>query len=88
CAILSTHNLPHIQHHASNDILWQTMSWCLYWEKNIWIIPIHPPSLVEHWVLCIAHLSTKQLHLFDSFGDQKGWKVDIKVSGLSCICHH
>ncbi|EGO05055.1 hypothetical protein SERLA73DRAFT_44847, partial [Serpula lacrymans var. lacrymans S7.3] len=55
-----------------------------YWEKDIWIIPIHRPLLVGHWVSCIAHLSTKQLHLFDSLGDRREWKADVKVSGLSC----
>ncbi|EGO30868.1 hypothetical protein SERLADRAFT_404853 [Serpula lacrymans var. lacrymans S7.9] len=63
---------------ASNDALWRNMSWTSCWDKDIWIIPIHRPHPVGHWVLCIAHFSTKELHLFDSFADKKGWKADVK----------
>ncbi|EGO05107.1 hypothetical protein SERLA73DRAFT_45356, partial [Serpula lacrymans var. lacrymans S7.3] len=80
CALLSTHDLLHIQYKASNDALWRNMSWTSCWDKDIWIIPIHRPHPVGHWVLCIAHFSTKELHLFDSFADKKGWKADVKVS--------
>ncbi|KAG2154223.1 uncharacterized protein EDB93DRAFT_1239586 [Suillus bovinus] len=61
--ILSTHNLPHIRYNAPDDV---------------WILPIHRPSDVGHWVLCVVHLRSKELHLFDSFAERKPWKSDIK----------
>ncbi|KAG2744422.1 hypothetical protein P692DRAFT_201808444 [Suillus brevipes Sb2] len=39
---------------------------------------VEQPSNVGHWVLCVVHLRSKELHLFDSFAEQKAWKVDIK----------
>lgn len=80
CAILSTHDLPRIRYNASDDILWRNMSWTLYWEKDLWLLPIHRPSPVGHWVFCAVYTSTKELHLFDSLADRQPWKNDVKVS--------
>ncbi|KAG2117886.1 uncharacterized protein F5147DRAFT_565833, partial [Suillus discolor] len=53
-----------------------------YWAKEVWILFIHRPSNVGHWVLCVVHLQSKKLHLFDSFAEWKPWKVNIKVHEL------
>jgi hypothetical protein len=87
-AILSTHDLPRIRYNAPDDALWRNMSWTCYWAKEVWILPIHRPSNVGHWVLCVVHLRSKELHLFDSFAEQKAWKVDIKVRELSNSFRH
>jgi len=78
CAILSTHDLPRIRYHADDNVLWHNIAWTHYWEKCVWILPIHHPSPVGHWVICIIKFSSKQL-LFDSLAEQKPWKCDIKV---------
>ncbi|KAG0694726.1 hypothetical protein DFH29DRAFT_985177 [Suillus ampliporus] len=83
CAIFPTHNLPCIRYNASNDILWRNTLWMSYWEKDLWLIPIHRPSPVGHWVFCAVYTSTKELHLFDSFADKQPWKNDVKVSIIS-----
>jgi Ulp1 family protease len=44
------------------------------------MIPIHRPSDIGHWVFCAIHLTRKELHLFDSLGERKPWKNDVKVS--------
>ncbi|KAG2104041.1 uncharacterized protein F5147DRAFT_775752 [Suillus discolor] len=77
-AILSTHDLPRIRYNAPDNVLWRNMSWTSYWTKEVWILPIHRPSDVGHWVLCVVHLQTKELHLFDSFAERKPWKSDTK----------
>ncbi|KAG1801271.1 hypothetical protein EV424DRAFT_1545449 [Suillus variegatus] len=77
-AILSTHDLPRIRYNAPDDVLWRNMSWTSYWTKEVWILPIHRPSDVGHWVLCVVHLRSKELHLFDSFAERKPWKSDTK----------
>jgi hypothetical protein len=84
-AILSTHDLPRIRYNAPDDVLWRNMSWTSYWTKEVWILPIHRPSDVGHWVLCIIHLRSKELHLFDSFAERKPWKSDTKVRELPLI---
>ncbi|KIN93816.1 hypothetical protein M404DRAFT_35711, partial [Pisolithus tinctorius Marx 270] len=78
CAIFSTHNLLHIQYHAEDNILWCNISWTRYWEKTMWILPIHRTSPIGHWVLCVIKFPSKQLLLFDSLAEQKPWKQDIK----------
>jgi hypothetical protein len=79
-AMLSSHDLPRIRYNASDDILWRNVSWTSYWEKDVWILPIHRPSNIGHWVLCVIRFSSKELQLFDSFAERKPWKRDIKVS--------
>ncbi|KAH7903392.1 hypothetical protein BJ138DRAFT_1020714, partial [Hygrophoropsis aurantiaca] len=78
CAILSTHDLPRIRYGASDDDLWRNSSWTSYWTKDVWIIPIHRPLPVGHWVLCTAYFSTRKLYLFDSFAEEIPWGNDIK----------
>ncbi|KAG2092121.1 uncharacterized protein F5147DRAFT_585987 [Suillus discolor] len=81
CAIFSTHDLPCIRYNASNDILWRNILWTRYWEKDVWVLPIHrPSSSIGHWVICVIHKFDKELLLFDSLGEKKPWKNDIKVS--------
>ncbi|KAG2104753.1 uncharacterized protein F5147DRAFT_775574 [Suillus discolor] len=48
CAMLSTHDLPHIHYNAPDDIIWRHTSWIRYWEKDIWVLPIHHPSCIGH----------------------------------------
>ena len=81
CAILSTHDLPRVHFHADDDSLWRNASWTHFWEKPVWIIPIHR-SLPGHWVLCTVDFSSRKLLLFDSLAEQKPWKNEIKVSQL------
>ncbi|KAG1745422.1 uncharacterized protein EDB91DRAFT_1049851 [Suillus paluster] len=77
-----TLTLPCIWYNASDDILWRNMSWTCYWAKDVWILPVHRPSNAGHWVLCIVHLESKELHLFNSFAEQQPWERDIKVSTI------
>lgn len=78
CAILSTYDLPRIRCNAADERIWRNISWTSYWEKNVWIVPIHRPSGVGHWVICIIYFQTKELHLFDSLADQEPWENDVK----------
>ncbi|KAG1728250.1 uncharacterized protein EDB91DRAFT_1314088 [Suillus paluster] len=84
-AIFSTHDLPRIHYNAADDILWRNTSWTRYWEKDVWIIPIHRPASVGHWVVCVIYLSRKEIHLFDSLAERKPWKHDLKdIMKLVC----
>lgn len=81
CALFSTHDLVRIRYNASDENIWRNISPTEYWNKDIWIIPIHRPQQC-HWVLCVAYLQHGEFILFDSFGDHRPWKKDIKV------CNH
>ncbi|KAG1774666.1 hypothetical protein EV702DRAFT_1200022 [Suillus placidus] len=78
CAIFSTHDLPRIRYNALDDILWRNTAWTSFWDKDIWILPIHRPSPVGHRVFCAIYISTKELHLFDSLAERRPWKNDVK----------
>ena len=79
CAVLSTHDLPCVHFHADDDLLWCNVSWTHFWEKPVWIIPIHRSLPVGHWVLCTVDFPSRKLLLFDSLTEQKPWKNEIKV---------
>ncbi|KAG1879878.1 hypothetical protein F4604DRAFT_1923085 [Suillus subluteus] len=92
CAIFSTHDLPRIRYKASDEILWWNTVWTSFWDKDVWILPIHRPSPVGHWVFCAIYISTKELHLFDSLAERRPWKNDVKdimnlIARLSFIAH-
>jgi len=57
----------------------------MFWTKVIWIIHIHRPSPVGHWVLCTAFLSHHELHLFDSLTKENLQWVNVQVCILTCI---
>ncbi|EIW84350.1 hypothetical protein CONPUDRAFT_50174 [Coniophora puteana RWD-64-598 SS2] len=78
-AIFSTHDLVRIREECPDDILWRQTRWMSYWQKDVWIIPIHRPEGGGHWVLCIAHLSSRKYHLFDSLAGRAGWRKDVEV---------
>jgi Ulp1 family protease len=47
-----------------------------YWQKNVWILPIHR-SATEHWVTCVIYLQECRLLLFDSLAGRT-WSGDIQ----------
>ncbi|KIK14926.1 hypothetical protein PISMIDRAFT_16910 [Pisolithus microcarpus 441] len=54
------------------------MSWTNYWEKSMWILPIHCPSPCGHWVMCTIDIASRRLFLFDSFAEERPWKQEIQ----------
>ncbi|EGO03716.1 hypothetical protein SERLA73DRAFT_27649, partial [Serpula lacrymans var. lacrymans S7.3] len=69
CAVFSTFNLPLVHDDATDDRLWMSVRWRHYWERDIWIVPIHRPGLVGHWTAAIIKLKTLKIHHFNSFTD-------------------
>ena len=88
-AIFSTHNLLRIRYNASDESLWKVTRHTMFWTKDTWIIPIHRPSPVGHWVLCITLLPCRELRLFDSLAEEQGWSADVEVRMyLLPFCDH
>lgn len=79
-AIFSTHDLVRIRHSVADEDLWRHLCPNSYWEKDIWIIPIHRESNGGHWVLCVAQIQTRKLLLFDSLAQRTGWDEDTQAS--------
>lgn len=81
-AILSTHDLVRARYAVSDEDLWRNTKRTEYWTRDVWILPIHRPE-AHHWVLCVVYLQEKQLHLFDSFADQRPWHAESKVRRIA-----
>ncbi|KAJ7774618.1 hypothetical protein DFH07DRAFT_865897 [Mycena maculata] len=84
CAVFSTYDLPRVRYNSSDDELWRNIAPTRYWEKSLWIIPIHRPN-EEHWVLVVASIHSQELWFFDSFGQRRGWRTDLKVRAVMLL---
>lgn len=76
-ALFDTYHLPMARYKATDDNLWRRTQHTEYWNKDVWIIPIHRP-LTTHWVLCLVSLRTHEFRLYDSFAQAAAWKREIK----------
>ncbi|KAJ7841922.1 hypothetical protein B0H14DRAFT_2359849 [Mycena olivaceomarginata] len=77
CALLNTFDLHRIRYKARDEVLWQHLSHTTYWNKWLWLIPIHRPKEL-HWVFVVAAVHERRLFLFDSLGERRGWRHDIQ----------
>lgn len=80
CAVLTTYTMAYIKLNTDDNTIWHSVRHTSYWEKPIWIIPIHLECPYQHWTLCIANTSTSTLHLLDSIANKSLWMEDVKVS--------
>ncbi|KAI0694788.1 hypothetical protein C8Q76DRAFT_634071 [Earliella scabrosa] len=65
-----------------DDGMWRVNHRSRYWEKDVWIIPIHQPS-TQHWELAIVYLRQCRIAYFDSLAHPKTWEEDVQtVFGL------
>ncbi|RDB20436.1 putative ubiquitin-like-specific protease 1B, partial [Hypsizygus marmoreus] len=79
CAIFSTFDLHMVRYHASDADIWRRTRATQYWERAVWILPIHRRSPSEHWVLAIIYPEARRVLLFDSFaGGARLWRHEIQ----------
>jgi hypothetical protein len=74
-AIISTLALPT----SEDGYLWRIARHSMYWEKDLWLVPLHRTAPYEHWVLCVLDFPRRQIGHFDSLADQSLWEQDVKV---------
>ncbi|KAG6369896.1 hypothetical protein JVT61DRAFT_13361 [Boletus reticuloceps] len=91
-AVLSTHDLIRIRYNAADEDLWRNTARTKYWDKAIWILPIHRPSSWGHWIVCSIHFNTRRILLFDSLAEEQPWRNDLTdimtlVNRLCSIAH-
>jgi hypothetical protein len=77
-AIFSTYTLVYSRRQATDDVLWRNIKNTTFWDKEVWIFPVHRSS-PGHWVLCTAYIRERRLLLFDSLGGRRDWDNDLKV---------
>lgn len=78
CALFSTHDLVRIRFKASDDELWRWLKKLQYWERDIWIIPIHRRREC-HWVLAVVFHQRAEIAFYDSLAGKRLWHQDVKV---------
>jgi hypothetical protein len=78
CAVLNTFDLHRVHFRAADTTLWQHLSPTKYWEKQLWLLPIHRPD-DEHWVFVAVAVHQQQLFFFDSLAQRQGWRRDLRV---------
>jgi hypothetical protein len=84
CAILSTFDLLRVRYNTTDDSLWRNLKKTKFWERDIWIIPIHRAKSC-HWVLSVANPARREFLIFDSFASPTCWKQDLWVNVLEHI---
>ncbi|KAK7046978.1 hypothetical protein R3P38DRAFT_2507537 [Favolaschia claudopus] len=77
CAVFSTYDLGLVQHKGSDPDLWRRISPTQYWDKPIWLIPVHRPHQ-RHWVLVVVLIPAQKLLFFDSLASASGWRQDLR----------
>ncbi|KAJ7587929.1 hypothetical protein C8J56DRAFT_1049993 [Mycena floridula] len=69
----------------TDSSLWRTAKGAEYWEKDVWIIPVHREE-EHHWVLAVIIPSQRAFYLFDSYaGGEQSWESDL--SKLMVVVH-
>ncbi|KAJ7660339.1 hypothetical protein DFH06DRAFT_989269 [Mycena polygramma] len=77
CALFNTFDLTRVRYKASDDELWRNVQHTAFWGKEIWLIPIHRRA-EEHWVLAVVAVHQQKLFFFDSLGQKRGWRRDLR----------
>jgi hypothetical protein len=85
CTLFTTFDLPMIRYNATDADIWRRVKRSEFWNKSIWILPIHRTRPSLHWVMCCISPFTHELFLFDSLSERSPWKREIKV-GLDLRC--
>jgi hypothetical protein len=85
CAVISTHALTNHRGISDDDQIWRATKVSQFWTRTKWIIPLHRPTVPEHWVLCIVDTPSQDINFFDSLAEVCNWLPDIKVC-LDCLC--
>ncbi|EMD34765.1 hypothetical protein CERSUDRAFT_54749 [Gelatoporia subvermispora B] len=82
CAIFSTYDVVSANQSNDGGALMRSVKRMPYWERNIWLIPIHRPGYggagVGHWTLVVVDIPQRILYQFDSFADETQWRGDVQ----------
>lgn len=82
CAVFTSY-LP-VRVGAADDEIWRLAKNTLFWEKDVWLFPIHRP-FQEHWTAVAVFPHAGNMFVFDSFAQQRPCQKDVEagVQGLA-----
>jgi hypothetical protein len=80
CAIFTSFDIYLSRYNRSNSEVWRRTKETRYWDKDIWLLPIHREHPTKHWILSIIYPWHRCIYLYDSLASGLGaWKDEIKV---------
>ena len=82
CAIMSSFIMTYIEDGADPDTVWKNTQYLSYWERPVWLIPIHRRTQ-HHWILCVIYVDEGKLDIFDSLASRETCQSILTVSSLS-----
>ncbi|KAH6910088.1 hypothetical protein BKA70DRAFT_1100641, partial [Coprinopsis sp. MPI-PUGE-AT-0042] len=87
CALLSTFDLPASKSGCSLSHLFSRTQHTFYWQRKIWILPIHDPSGGGHWVVCTIYPHSGQIIVFDSLARKDWWQSELShiLTLIQCL---
>ncbi|KAI0676695.1 hypothetical protein C8Q78DRAFT_960079 [Trametes maxima] len=77
--LLSTRIMTLHRARADDERMWRDCARTEFWDRDVWIIPIHRPAPTLHWTLAMVYIKTKRIAYFDSFATTAVWEEDAKV---------
>lgn len=79
-AIFSTRVVSMHRAAADDNLIWRDCAHTKFWDKNVWVIPIHHLVPSPHWTLVVVYMRERRIAYFDSFANQDMWESDAAVS--------
>lgn len=78
--IFSTRIMSMYRAKIDDNTIWRDCYKSRFWEKNVWVLPIHHRSPSPHWTVAIIYIKEQRIAYFDSFASQSVWEADAVVS--------
>lgn len=78
-AALHSYLLHYHRLNPNNPLIWKLVKRTSYWEKDIWVIPVHVVKK-EHWVLATVYVKQRRIDIFDSLAGTSYVQSVVEVS--------
>ncbi|EMD37964.1 hypothetical protein CERSUDRAFT_37152, partial [Gelatoporia subvermispora B] len=78
CAIFSTYDIVSAARLDDGGALSRSIQWTGFWERPIWLIPVHREGAIGHWTIVIADVPKATFYHFDSLANVSLWKSDVR----------
>jgi Ulp1 family protease len=91
CSVFNSYAFTLVSHNVDDYNLFRNCRDTVYWNRPIWLIPIHREAAL-HWVLAVVQHKRKTIFFYDPQGivEASSWADELRVlSGLllCTACH-
>ncbi|TFK18317.1 hypothetical protein FA15DRAFT_709976 [Coprinopsis marcescibilis] len=96
CCILSSFLYRSVKFQSPDDELWRLVKHSQFWDRDVWIIPIHHVVPAKHWSLAFVHVRLRQIFIFDSLASRSSFRhgaentmlLVVRLARLSALNGH